>query len=161
MESERGPDSSLDKTGGLDAALSSGGAADPGPTFGRYRGLQLLGSGGMGTVFKAHDPTLGRDVALKLLRGDDPELAERLLGEARAQARIRHEHVCAIYEAGVQEGRPFIAMQYVAGQTLKELSRSLTLEQKLKLSKEVAEAAHAAHRVGIVHRDLNPSNVML
>jgi serine/threonine-protein kinase len=162
MESERDPESAhAAKTGSLDPARAPGAPADPGPTFGRYLDLQLLGSGGMGTVFKAHDPTLGRDVALKLLRGDDPELAERLLGEARAQARIRHEHVCAIYEAGVQEGRPFIAMQYVAGQTLKELSRSLTLEQKLKLIKEVAEAAHAAHRVGIVHRDLNPSNVML
>jgi serine/threonine-protein kinase len=161
MESERDPDSFPDKTGGLDPAAASGAPADPGPTFGRYRGLQLLGSGGMGTVFKAHDPTLGRDVALKLLRGDDPELAERLLGEARAQARIQHEHVCAIYEAGVQDGRPFIAMQYVAGRSLKDLSPSLTLEQKLKLTKEVAEAAHAAHRVGLVHRDLNPSNVML
>ena len=161
MESERDPDSFGDKTGGLDPALSSGGPADPGPTFGRYRGLQLLGSGGMGSVFKAHDPTLGRDVALKLLRGDDPQFAERLLGEARAQARIHHEHVCAIYEAGLQDGRPFIAMQYVAGKTLKDLRASLTLEQKLKLMKEVAEAAHAAHRVGLVHRDLNPSNVML
>jgi eukaryotic-like serine/threonine-protein kinase len=160
MESERDPDSFADKTGGLDPALSSA-TPDLGPTFGRYRDLQLLGSGGMGSVFKAHDPTLGRDVALKLLRGDDPQFAERLLGEARAQARIQHEHVCAIYEAGVQDGRPFIAMQYVAGKTLKDLRASLTLEEKLKLVKEVAEAAHAAHRVGLVHRDLNPSNVML
>jgi serine/threonine-protein kinase len=161
MESEREADSFSARTGGLDPARKPGAPADPGPTFGRYRGLQLLGSGGMGTVFKAHDPTLGRDVALKLLRFDDPELAERLLGEARAQARIQHEHVCAIYEAGVQDGRPFIAMQYVAGQTLKQLSSSLTLEQKLKLAREVALAAHAAHRVGLVHRDLNPSNIML
>jgi serine/threonine-protein kinase len=115
----------------------------------------------MATVFKAHDPTLGRTVALKLLRSDEPELAERLLGEARAQARIQHEHVCGIYEAGVEGGRPFIAMQYVEGQTLKALSPSLTLEQKLKLVREVAEAAHAAHRVGLVHRDLKPSNVMV
>jgi serine/threonine-protein kinase len=162
MASETDPESLFSaKTGSLDPDRAPGAPADPGPTFGRYRDLQLLGSGGMGTVFRAHDPTLGRDVALKLLRGDDPVFAERLLGEARAQARIHHEHVCAIYEAGVQEGRPFIAMQYVAGQTLKELRASLTLEQKLKLAKEVAEAAHAAHRVGLVHRDLNPSNVML
>ena len=160
MRPERDPDSFADQTAGMDPALSSV-APDPGPTFGRYRDLQILGSGGMGTVFKAHDPTLNRDVALKLLRGDDPQFAERLLGEARAQARIHHEHVCAIYEAGVQDGRPFIAMQYVAGRTLKALSASLTLEQKLKVAKEVAEAAHAAHRVGLVHRDLNPSNVML
>jgi serine/threonine-protein kinase len=149
-----------DKTGGLDPAPAPG-ALDPGSTFGRYRDLQLLGVGGMATVFKAHDPTLGRTVALKLLRGDDPELAERLLGEARAQARIQHEHVCGIYEAGVEGGRPFIAMQYVEGQTLKDLSPSLTLEQKLKLTREIAEAAHAAHRVGLVHRDLKPSNVMV
>ena len=149
-----------DKTGGLDPAPAAG-AMDPGPTFGRYRELQLLGVGGMATVFKAHDPTLGRTVALKLLRSDEPELAERLLGEARAQARIQHEHVCGIYEAGVEGGRPFIAMQHIEGQTLKDLSPSLTLEQKLKLMREVAEAAHAAHRVGLVHRDLKPSNVMV
>jgi len=150
-----------DQTGGLDPALAPGRPADPGATFGRYRDLQRIGTGGMASVFKAHDPTLGRTVALKLLRGDDPEFAERLLGEARAQARVHHEHVCAIYEAGVEDGRPFIAMQYVEGQNLKDLSASLTREQKLKLVQQVAEAAHAAHRVGLVHRDLKPPNVMV
>jgi len=150
-----------DQTGGLDPALAPGRPADPGSTFGRYRDLQRIGTGGMASVFKARDPTLGRTVALKLLRGDDPEFAERLLGEARAQARVHHEHVCGIYEAGVEDGRPFIAMQYVDGQNLKDLSSSLTREQKLKLVQQVAEAAHAAHRVGLVHRDLKPPNVML
>jgi len=156
------PDESpLARTGGLDPALAPASAIPPGRSFGRFENLQLLGAGGMATVFKAHDPTLGRDVALKLLRGDDPDFAERLLGEARAQARIQHENVCGIYEAGVEEGRPFIAMQYVEGQTLKDLSSSLTLEQKLKLIQKVAQAAHAAHRAGLVHRDLKPSNVMV
>lgn len=150
-----------DATGGLDPRLVLEGRPAVGLDFGRYRGLEFLGSGGMAAVYKAHDPTLGRSVALKLLRGDDPQLAERLLLEARAQARIEHEHVCRIYEAGVEEGRPYIAMQYVAGQTLKELHPELTLEQKLRIVQQVAEAVHAAHRVGIVHRDLKPSNVML
>lgn len=161
LDREPEPPPPDDKTGSLDPALSTGSLPDPGSTFGRYRDLQLLGVGGMATVFKAHDPTLGRTVALKLLRGDEPDLAERLLGEARAQARIQHEHVCGIYEAGVEDGRPFIAMQYIEGPTLKDLSPSLTLEQKVKLMREVAEAAHAAHRVGLVHRDLKPSNVMV
>ncbi len=114
----------------------------------------------MAFVYKAHDPVLGRTVALKLLRGEDPDLAERLLREARAQARIDHEHVCRIYEAGREDSRPYIAMQYVDGSNLKDLASSLTLEQKLKLMREVAEAVHAAHREGVVHRDLKPSNVM-
>jgi predicted Ser/Thr protein kinase len=160
VSAPRDQDAPADRTGGLAPELAFARNPAPGASFGRYLDLQLLGSGGMATVFKAFDPTLGRTVALKLLRGDDPGLAERLLFEARSQARIEHPHVCRIYEAGVEEGRPYIAMQYVAGQTLKELHASLTLEQKLKVIREVAEAIHAAHRVGLVHRDLKPSNVM-
>jgi eukaryotic-like serine/threonine-protein kinase len=161
MEPERDREARRDdETAGLDPGLALE-RPRVGSSFGRYRDLEFLGSGGMAAVYKAHDPTLGRTLALKLLRGDDPQLAERLLLEARAQARIEHEHVCGIYEAGVEGGRPYIAMQYVAGQTLKQLHASLSLEQKLRLIQDVAEAIHAAHRVGIVHRDLKPSNVMV
>src|SRR4029079_5921843 len=79
----------------------------------------------------------------------------------RSQARIQHENVCRIYEAGVEDGRAFIAMQFVAGTTLQKLATTLLLEQKLKLMKDVAEAVHAAHRVGLIHRDLKPSNVIV
>ena len=148
-----------DKTAGLDPNLPRAGSA--GRSFGRYRELTRLGSGGMATVYKAYDPSLDRTVALKLLLFDDPLLAERLLLEARAQAKVEHENVCPIYEAGLEGDRPYIAMHFVDGVSLGGLRDELTLEQKLKLIKEVAEGVHAAHRVGLVHRDLKPSNVMV
>jgi len=150
-----------DVTGGLDPEIALGREPTAAVAFGRFRDLELLGFGGMGSVYRAHDATLGRDVALKLLRTDDPRFAARLLLEARAQARIDHEHVCRIYEAGEHQGRPYIAMQYVAGQTLKQVAGELSLEQKLRLMRQVAEGVHAAHRVGLVHRDLKPGNVMV
>jgi eukaryotic-like serine/threonine-protein kinase len=153
------PTPPTDHTAGLSPSTAA--AVAIGTTFGRYRDLQVLGAGGMGTVFRAYDPTLGRLVALKLIRGPDPALAQRLLLEARAQARIGHEHVCEIYEAGEEDGRPYIAMRFVNGASLKEIAHTLTLEQKLKLMAEVAEALHAAHRVGLLHRDVKPSNVMV
>jgi serine/threonine-protein kinase len=148
-----------DPTGGLEPAVAR--SHSLGGSFGRYRDLRLLGTGGMATVYKAHDPSLDRTVALKLLRFEDPQLVERLLFEARAQARIQHEHVCPIYEAGAESGRAYIAMRFVDGQTLSDACEGLSLEQKLTLMKDVAEGLHAAHRVGLVHRDLKPSNVMV
>jgi hypothetical protein len=135
-------------------------SADP-QVFGRYRNLARIGSGGMATVYRAHDPTLGRDVALKVLLFDEPRLAERLVFEARAQARIEHENVCPIYDAGHHAERPYIAMRHIEGATLTALRDSLTLEQKLAILRDVAEGVHAAHRVGLVHRDLKPSNIMV
>jgi serine/threonine-protein kinase len=131
------------------------------PSVGRFERLELLGVGGMARVYKAFDPTLGRTVALKFIRGDHPEFAERLLMEARSQARIEHDHVCKVYETGTVNGKPFIAMQFIKGETLPNLIRKLTLEQKVKLMKEVAEGVHAAHRAGLIHRDLKPSNIMV
>ncbi len=90
-----------------------------------------IGSGGMGEVFKAWDPDLQRHVALKYLRHDDPVLVERLLREARAQARVDHPSVCKVYEVGEEDGRPFIAMEYVDGGPLDAAARELTLEQKV------------------------------
>ncbi len=154
-------DPNLDKTGGLDSDVSPGGGPPIHRPFGRFRELQLLGSGGMGTVYKAHDPTLGRYVALKLIQGDDPRFATRLLKEARAQARIEHPCVCRVYEAGLEQGRPYIAMQLIEGRTLDAVSGELGLEEKVRLVRDVADAIHAAHRVGLIHRDLKPSNVMV
>ena len=154
-------DPELDKTGGLDPEPQASGRRPAMASFGRFRELRLLGSGGMGSVYRAFDPTLGRFVALKLIQGDDPRFASRLLIEARAQARIEHEHVCRIYEAGIEQGRPFIAMQLIEGGTLKDAAAELGLEEKLRLVRDVAEGVHAAHRVGLIHRDLKPSNVMV
>jgi serine/threonine-protein kinase len=150
-----------DQTSGLDPGVSRQRPLAQGASFGRYRDLRFLGSGGMATVYRAYDPTLDRPVALKLIRGEEPHLAERLLVEARAQARIEHEHVCRIYEVGEEGGRPYIVMQFVEGGTLKDVQHELSLEQKLKVMKEVAEGVHAAHRVGFIHRDLKPTNVMV
>jgi tetratricopeptide (TPR) repeat protein/predicted Ser/Thr protein kinase len=119
----------------------------------------LLGAGGMGEVFKNWDPQLERFVAVKYLRSDDPELVERMFREAKAQARIDHPGVCKVYEVGEEDGRPFIAMQFVDGPLLDEAVRDLTIEQKVLLIKKVAEAVAAAHSVGLIHRDLKPSNI--
>src|SRR3954470_21547657 len=127
----------------------------------RYRVERLLGSGGMGTVYKAFDPTLGRWVALKFLHRNDGTHAERFLREARAQARISHPNVCQVHEVGEAEGRPYIAMQYIDGRSLGELCEELTLAEKARLMRDVARAVHAAHRTGLVHRDLKPGNILL
>ncbi|HEX3552104.1 MAG TPA: protein kinase [Thermoanaerobaculia bacterium] len=127
----------------------------------RYNVERLLGAGGMGTVYKAFDPALGRYVALKFLHRNDDDHTERFLREARAQARIAHPHVCQVHEVGEVEGRPYIAMQYVDGRSLGELCEELTVETKVRLIRDVARAVHAAHRNGLIHRDLKPGNILL
>ncbi|MDC3952808.1 protein kinase domain-containing protein [Polyangium jinanense] len=127
----------------------------------RYQDITFVGEGGMGTVYRAMDPRLGRTVALKLLKGDDPELWRRFLGEARAQARIQHEHVCRVYEAGQADGEPYIAMQFIDGEPLSRWKDRLTLEQRVKLMCEIATAVHEAHRLGIIHRDIKPGNILV
>ncbi|MDC0712159.1 protein kinase [Stigmatella sp. ncwal1] len=133
----------------------------PVPTWERYQGVRFLGQGGMGQVFLAYDPRLRRNVALKFVRGDDTDLIQRLLSEARAQARVDHERVCQVFEVGEVEGRPFIAMQYVNGQPLTQLAHELTVEQKVMVLRDAAEGVHAAHRAGLIHRDLKPSNILV
>lgn len=130
-------------------------------TVGRWQLSGVLGEGGMGTVYRASDPLLSRQVALKLLHGADPRQVSRLLLEARAQARVDHENVCSVFEAGVDDGRPFIVMQLVEGETLREASLSMPLEEKVACVAAVAEGVHAAHRMGLIHRDLKPTNVMV
>ena len=131
------------------------------PRWNRYDHIRLLGEGAMGRVFLAHDPRLHRNVAIKFMRDPAPGLVRRFLGEARAQARVDHPHVCKVYEVGEVGGQAYIAMQYVAGKTLDALAGELTVEQKVMLMREVAEGVHAAHRVGLVHRDIKPSNILV
>ena len=135
--------------------------AFPLPGWERYQAVRFLGQGGMGQVFLAYDPRLRRNVALKFVRDGDPQLAQRFLSEARAQARVRHERVCELYEVGEIHGRAFIAMRYVEGRHLGQLARELTLEQKLSVLRDVAEGVHAAHHAGLIHRDLKPSNILV
>ena len=120
-----------------------------------------LGSGGMGVVYKAYDPRLEREVALKILRVSDEESLKRFLREARAQARLDHPNVVKVYEVGEHQGLYYIAMQYVPGRTLGELAPTLNLEEKIHLMIQVAEALHDAHAHGLVHRDIKPSNIMV
>ena len=127
----------------------------------RYEDVRFVGEGGMGTVYRGIDPRLGRVVALKLLKGDDPELWRRFIAEARAQAKIQHEHVCRVYEAGQADGEPFIAMQYIDGEPLSRMAERLTVEQCVKVMREVSAAVHEAHRLGMIHRDIKPANVLI
>ncbi|MBI2837359.1 MAG: protein kinase [Acidobacteria bacterium] len=129
--------------------------------FGKYTALLLVGEGGMGKVYRAQDRELGRQVALKFIRWDDPGLAERLLWEARAQARIDHPNVCKVYETGQHGGTPYIAMQWICGKPLHYLQEELSLEEKVRIIKDVSEGVHAAHRVGLIHRDLKPGNILV
>jgi serine/threonine-protein kinase len=121
----------------------------------------LLGSGAVGQVYRAVEAASGRAVALKLLRGDDPAMVERFLREAQAQARIEHPSVCKVYGTGALHGRRYIAMQLIEGPPLDQAARSLALEEKLALVREVALAVEAAHAQGLIHRDLKPSNLLV
>lgn len=133
----------------------------PVPHWDKYEFLHLLGRGGMGAVYKARDRRLGRLVALKFLHGDNPVQIQRFMQEARAQSRLDAPHICKVYEVGLVENKPYIAMQLVDGLPLDVACRSLSLLQKVQVLAEVAEAMHTAHEQGIVHRDIKPSNIMV
>ncbi len=137
-----------------------------GSTFGHYRLLEKIGQGGMGEVFLAYDTSLQRNVALKFLPptlAADPEAHERFLVEARAAAALSHPNVCVIHEVGEAEGRPFIAMEYVEGETLSEKIRAGPLghDRVLSIMTQLASGLEAAHRAGIIHRDIKSGNVMV
>ncbi|MBI2838958.1 MAG: protein kinase [Acidobacteria bacterium] len=127
----------------------------------RYRIEAVLGEGGMGIVFKAADPELKRSVALKVIKEGSAEQTLRFIREAQAQARIAHDSICKVYEVGEVEGYRFIAMQYIAGWTLCDARDRLTLEQKIAVMQRVADALHEAHRLGLIHRDIKPGNIMV
>lgn len=127
----------------------------------RYDEIVFLGEGGMGTVYRARDKRLGRLVAIKVLKGLDAKLGERFLLEARSQAKIQHDHVCRVYEAGEADGEPFIVMQYIDGEPLSKMASRLTIEQRVKVMREISSAVHEAHRLGLIHRDIKPSNILV
>ena len=132
-----------------------------GSFWGHYRIEAQVEEGGMGQVFRAWDLYLQRTVALKVPRSEDPRAVGRLLQEARAQARIDHPNVCKVYELGTVGGHPFIALQWIDGRSLTESSAELTPRQKVHVVARVASGVEAAHRLGLVHRDIKPDNVLI
>ncbi|HEX4960429.1 MAG TPA: protein kinase [Thermoanaerobaculia bacterium] len=138
-----------------------GDPTDQEPSHERYEPGDCLGEGGMARVYKAFDQQLQRPVALKLLDRAEPESRRRFLREAQAQARVRHDNVLEVYETGELAGTPFIAMRWVDGPTLLAIRDETSLEQKIRLIAQVAEGLHAAHREGLIHRDVKPSNVLV
>src|SRR5262245_1629641 len=135
--------------------------------IGKYRIVERIGHGGMGMIFKAHDPVLDRLVALKVISTDaeiTDELRARFFREAQACAQLSHPNIVTIYAMGDEEGQLFIVMELPEGEELKRLisdKRPLALEDKLSIMIQVCEGLDYAHRKGIVHRDIKPSNIFL
>ena len=137
-----------------------------GTPFGRYQLIELLGRGGMGEVWRAHDTTIDRVVALKMLLphfAKDPDFDKRFRREARAAARLANPHVVPIHDVGEIDGRLYVTMQLIDGVDLDTLLKTGPLEAQraVHVIEQIASALHSAHRAGLVHRDVKPSNILL
>src|SRR5690349_14236647 len=137
----------------------------PGDKLGPYQILAPIGRGGMGEVYRARDPRLNRDIAIKVLpQGFATDTTrERFQREARAASALNHPNICAVHDVGEAAGHPFLVMELLDGKTLKEYldATPLDLSTALALSMEVADALDAAHAKGIIHRDIKPANIFV
>jgi serine/threonine protein kinase len=136
----------------------------PEETIAHYRIIETLGAGGMGAVYKAYDKKLHRVIALKLLPPEyisQQDRRRRFLQEARAASALNHPHILTVYEVGEDDGKPYIAMEYVEGETLRQKirSRALQVKETLDIAIQIAEGLARAHEAGIIHRDLKPENL--
>ncbi|MBI2835029.1 MAG: protein kinase [Acidobacteria bacterium] len=134
------------------------------PAIGRYQVLERLGRGGMGALFLARDPAIDRLVAIKVLRDDSRDIRERFAREARSAGRLHHPNIVTIFDVGEHEGIPFIAMEYIPGETLGQIIQRravIPLDDKLKMMEELCAGLAYAHRAGIVHRDVKPANLIV
>ncbi len=132
----------------------------PHSRIGSFEILSLLGEGGMGSVYRARDPELERDVAIKVLRDDvslDPSRLERFKREARAASSLNHPNIITIHEIGTEDSRHYLVMEHVRGPTFRELidGGALEVSEVLRLGTQIADGLAKAHEAGIVHRDLN------
>jgi TolB-like protein/predicted Ser/Thr protein kinase len=136
-----------------------------GAMIGRYRVVRLIGSGGMGEVYEAEDPELRRTVAIKLLppASRTPEARAQFQNEARVAASLSHPNLVTVYDFGEYQGRPFFAMEYVDGESLRErLARgALAVEDAVDIARQICRGLAVIHRAGMIHRDLKPSNVII
>ncbi len=155
----------FDETRALTRPPSPARALSPGAALGPYEIVELLGAGGMGEVYRARDPRLGREVAVKVIRGSEPtsEALRRFDQEARAAGALNHPNLLAVYDVGVQDGAPFVVTELLEGETLRERLRHgpLPADEAIALLRQVLAGVGAAHQKGIVHRDLKPENLFL
>ncbi|HRI63323.1 MAG TPA: serine/threonine-protein kinase [Polyangium sp.] len=135
--------------------------APPAAIHERFHDIRVLGSGGMGIVYRARDTRLGRDVAIKLLKSRDALSWSRFRAEAQAQARVEHDNICRVYDVGEVDGEPFIVMQLIDGEPLSVVKKNMDLRQRVEVVQKIATAVHAAHANGLVHRDLKPGNILV